>query len=66
MMEKQGFGSAGMNCKQLLAMVTLRLQFNMAFLGIHTVLCLIWRALLESSVCCLLKGSQFLLSSFSL
>lgn len=35
-MEQQGFGTTGVNCKQLFAVITLRLHFNMAFLGIHT------------------------------
>jgi len=38
MVEKQGFGTTGVNCKELFNMVTLRLRFSMAFLGIHAVL----------------------------
>ena len=35
MVEKQAFGTTGVNCKQL---IMLRFHFNIAFLGIHTVL----------------------------
>lgn len=37
MAEKQGPGTTGVNCKQLFAMITLRLHFNMSFPGIHAV-----------------------------
>lgn len=35
--EKRWSGTSGVNHKQLFAMVTLRLHFHMAFLGIHAV-----------------------------
>lgn len=38
MVEMQVFGTTGVNCKQLFAMIMLRFHFNMAFLGIHAVL----------------------------
>lgn len=49
LVEKQGFGTTGANCKQLFASIMLRLHFNKAFPGIHVILA--WGCALSGDLC---------------
>lgn len=66
LVEKQGFGTTGVNCKQLFASIMWRLHFNMAFPGIHVILA--WGCALSGDLCLrtehlLFVGQVFLLPS---